>query len=106
MMVDTKVLDLRSLIQKNEHIECIEDSFYICNLSPDIDWVNHPFKIDMCICCICSCGESSGRINLIPYTLRGLGMSINILDSYWKMNSLVMIFRVFVYSCLRTLSVV
>lgn len=77
-MVDTKVLDLRSLIQKNEHIDCIEDSFYIYNLSPDIDWVNHPFKIDMCICCICSCGESSGRINLIPYTLRGLGMSINI----------------------------
>ena len=72
-------LYLSKFIEKNGHIECIEDHFYIGNISPlQTSLADYPFRIDMYICCICSKGESRGRINLISYTLKGLGMSINV----------------------------
>lgn len=72
------LLDLRSAIEKEGHIECIKDNFYIGDISSKMKFANYPFRIDMFICCICLNGESRGRINLMPYTLNSLGMSINI----------------------------
>lgn len=77
-MKESILLDLHSSIQRQGHIEYIKDNFYICELSSKSDWPDYPFRVNMYICCICSCGESIGRINLIPYTLKGPGMSINI----------------------------
>ena len=65
-------------IQKNGNVENIEDKFYIGNLSSEMNLINYPFRTDLCVCCICSAGESRGRINLIPYSLKALGMSINV----------------------------
>lgn len=65
-------------IQKSENVENIEDKFYIGNLSSKMYLINYPFRTDLYVCCICSAGESRGRINLIPYSLKGLEMSINV----------------------------
>ena len=77
IMKRTPVLDFQSPIQGDGSIECIKNTFYIFNISSKIDLVDYPFMIDMYVCCICSQGESRGRINLIPYILKGLGIGIN-----------------------------
>lgn len=72
------VLTPRSFIKETGNWEGIEDRLYIGDISPETDLINYPFRTEWYICCICSAGESRGRINLIPYSLKGPGMSINI----------------------------
>ena len=72
-----KLLDLRSEIKKNEDAKSMGRDFYVLEMSK-IDIEDHPFKIDMYICCICLNGESRGRINLKPYNIMASGISINL----------------------------
>lgn len=67
-----------SFIKETKCLEYIEDKLYIGNISAEMNLVNYPFRTDWYICCICSAGESRGRINLVPYSLKGLEISINI----------------------------
>ena len=71
------LLDLRLTAHDNRLVQCIDDDFFIYDVtkketSPD------PFKINMYICCICLCGESRGKINLLPCNMKSNTMSINI----------------------------
>lgn len=77
-MEGTGLLDLCLSIESDRYMECIKDDFYIGDISSAMSMVDYPFRTDMYICCICSNGESKGRIDLIPYTLKSLGMSINV----------------------------
>lgn len=70
--------DPHSFIEMSGNVDNIEDKYYIGDISPVMDLVSYPFRTDLYVCCICSSGESRGRINLIPYSLKGLGMSINV----------------------------
>ena len=77
IMKKTPIIDLHSPMQRDGSIECVENTFYIFNLSSNIKLIDYPFMVDMFVCCICSQGETKGRINLIPYTLKGPGIAIN-----------------------------
>ena len=71
------ILNLRNEAQSNRQFLCVNDDFYIFDVTNN-DLSNYPFKIDMYVCCICLQGESIGKINLSPYRLTGARMSINI----------------------------
>lgn len=71
------ILNLRNEAQSNRQVLCVDDDFYIFDVT-DNSLSNHPFKIDMYVCCICLQGESVGNINLSPYRLAHAKMSINI----------------------------
>lgn len=66
------------LIENSKITSNIENQFYIGNISSEMEFTTYPFKTSFYVCCICSSGESRGRINLLPYTLKSLSMSINI----------------------------
>lgn len=70
-------LNLRAEIQNKGGFLCVNDDFYIFDVAGN-DLSNHPFKIDMYICCICLQGESIGKINLLPHHMSSSKMSINV----------------------------
>ncbi len=70
-------LNLRAEIQNKGRFLCVNDDFYIFDVAGN-DLSNHPFKIDMYICCICLQGESIGKINLLPHHMSSSKMSINV----------------------------
>lgn len=78
--------DLCQVIQGKEKL-CIENDFYIYK-QDKAGLIDSPCRIDEHICCIYLQGETRGRINLIPYQQRALGMSILIPGQILEIESI------------------
>lgn len=78
MMKCDKPIGPHPFVEKFSSLENIDGKFYIGEMTAGTSLADFPYKTDYYVCCICSAGESRGRIDLIPYSLKGLGMSINI----------------------------
>lgn len=71
------LLDLRSEARENRPTQCINDDFFIYDVTKR-EFSSEPFKINMYVCCICLSGESRGKINLLPCNMESSTMSVNI----------------------------
>lgn len=71
-----KLLNLHDEVQMNKDIRSIGNDFYALKISR-LETRDYPFRIGMYVCCICLSGESRGRINLKPYTLKASDVSIH-----------------------------
>lgn len=60
-----------------EQADFINDDFYMYK-NTFINPLNHPFKANKTICCICLKGEIRGRIDLMPYCVKAPAISITL----------------------------
>lgn len=76
-MNEIALLDLSLNARNNRSVQCIDDDFFIFDVTKK-RFSSNPFKINMYVCCICLCGESRGKINLLPCNQVRNTMAINI----------------------------
>lgn len=77
-------------LNNREDIDKIENEIYIYETEQiELNRLPHPLKTNYTVCCICTRGELSGKIDLKEYTVSPSGIAISLPGQILSMENAV-----------------